>query len=144
MTTATAEKNLLKEIPNSPLNEDKILQIISSDLLDKQSIAFIKRFTRFNDQYISHLLQISIRTLRNYTLVGAILKTKLAKEHWIKILSLYKHGEEVFGEKDLFIEWLNQNNFYFDNKPPIHFLDTVAGIKFIDNQLTGMQFGDNA
>ncbi|MBK9320080.1 MAG: DUF2384 domain-containing protein [Bacteroidetes bacterium] len=49
-----------------------------------------------------------------------------------------------FGEKDLFIEWLNENNYYFDNKPPIYFIDTVAGIKFIDNQLTGMQYGDNA
>ena len=111
MTTATAEKNFLKEIPNSPLNEDKILNIISLDLFDRQSIAFIKKFTKFNDHDISDLLKISIRTLRNYTLVGAMLKTKLEKEHWIKILSLYKHGEEVFGDKDLFIEWLNENNY---------------------------------
>ena len=144
MTTATAEKNFLKEIPNSPLNEDKILNIISLDLFDRQSIAFIKKFTKFNDHDISDLLKISIRTLRNYTLVGAMLKTKLEKEHWIKILSLYKHGEEVFGDKDLFIEWLNENNYYFDNKPPIYYIDTAAGIKFIDNQLTGMQYGDNA
>lgn len=144
MTTATAEKNFLKEIPNSPLNEDKILNIISLDLFDRQSIAFIKKFTKFNDHDISDLLKISIRTLRNYTLVGAMLKTKLEKEHWIKILSLYKHGEEVFGDKDLFIEWLNENNYYFENKPPIYYIDTAAGIKFIDNQLTGMQYGDNA
>ena len=144
MTTATAEKNLLKEIPNSPLNEDKILRIIASNLLDKQSINFIKKWTKFNDQYISDLLKINIRTLRNYTMVGAMLKTKLEKEHWIKILSLFKHGEEVFGDKDLFIEWLNRKNFYFDYKPPLYFIDTAAGIKFIDNQLTGMQYGDNA
>jgi hypothetical protein len=144
MPATTAEKNLLKEIPNSPLNEEKILRVVSSNLLDKQSISFIKNFTKFNDQDISDLLKISIRTLRNYTVVGALLKTKLAKEHWIKILSLYKHGEEVFGDKDLFIEWLNESNYYFDNKPPIHFIDTAAGIKFIDNQLTGMQYGDNA
>ncbi len=144
MSTATAEKNLLKEIPNSPLHEDKIMKIVSSNLLDKQSIAFIKRFTKFNDQYISDLLNINIRTLRNYTLVGAMLKTKLEKEHWIKILSLFKHGEEVFGDKDLFIQWLNDNNYYFENKSPIYFIDTASGIKFIDNQLTGMQYGDNA
>ena len=144
MKVATKEKNFLKEIPNSPLNEDKILSLISTDLLENQSINFLKDFTKFNDQYISDLLNISIRTLRSYTLVGAILKTKLAKEHWIKILSLYKHGEEVFGDKDLFIAWLNEPNYFFDHKPPIHFIDTVAGIKFIDNQLTGMQYGDNA
>lgn len=144
MSTLAAEKSFLNAIPDSPLNEDKILKIISMDLLDKQSLEFIKRITKFNDQYISDLLKISLRTLRNHSLVGGMLKTKLAKEHWIKILSLYKHGEEVFGEKDLFIEWLNKSNYYFDNKPPIDYLDTVAGIKFIDNQLTGMQYGDNA
>jgi hypothetical protein len=144
MTTATAEKNLLREIPNSPLDEGKILNIISSDLFDRQSISFIKKITKFEDKFISDLLKISIKTLRNYTLVGAMLKTRLAKEHWIKILSLFKHGEEVFGDKNLFIEWLNEDNYYFDKKPPIYYLDTAAGIKLIDNQLTGMQYGDNA
>src|SRR5688572_3394685 len=104
MTTATAEKNLLREIPNSPLDEGRILNIISSDLFDRQSISFIKKITKFEDKFISDLLKISIKTLRNYTLVGAMLKTRLAKEHWIKILSLFKHGEEVFGDKNLFIE----------------------------------------
>ncbi len=144
MASATAEKSLIKEIPNSPLNEIQILHIISTNIFDRQSISFIKRITKFNDKYISHLLNISVRTLRNYTLVGAMLKTNLEKEHWIKILSLYKHGEEVFGDKDLFIDWLNAENYYFDNKPPINFLDTSTGIKLIDNQLTAMQFGDNA
>lgn len=141
---ASAEKNLLKEIPNSPLNEDKILNILYSGLLDNQSISFLKDFTKFNDHFISGLLNISIKTLKNYSVVGALLKTQLEKEHWIKILSLFKHGEEVFGDKDLFIEWLNEDNYYFDNKTPIHFLDTTSGIKLIDNQLTGMQYGDNA
>lgn len=144
MATKATEKSFLKQIPNSPLNEERILDIVYSNLLEQEPISFIKNFTKFNDKYISDLLKISIRTLRNYTLMGAMIKTKLEKEHWIRILSLYKHGEEVFGDKDLFIEWLNEENYYFDNNPPIHYLDTASGIKLIDNQLTGMQYGDNA
>lgn len=73
-----------------------------------------------------------------------MIKIKSKKEYKKKVILLYKHGEEVFGDKDLFIQWLNEENYYFDNKPPICFIDTEAGIKFIDNQLTGMQYGDNA
>ena len=144
MATTASEKSFLKQIPNSPLNEERILEIVYSSWLDMEPISSIKKYTKFNDKYISDLLKISVRTLRNYSVMGAMIKTKLEKEHWIRILSLYKHGEEVFGDMDLFIEWLNVENYYFDNKTPIHYLDTASGIKLIDNQLTGMQYGDNA
>jgi uncharacterized protein (DUF2384 family) len=53
-----------------------------------------------------------------------------------------------------FESWLNQENFYFDNKSPVSFLNTITGspvsflntitgIKFIDDRLTAMQYGDN-
>lgn len=57
--------------------------------------------------------------------------------------SLIKHGKKVFGSKPKFEEWLQSRNFFFDGKPPIEFLSTVRGIRFIDDRLTGMEYGDN-
>jgi uncharacterized protein (DUF2384 family) len=42
-----------------------------------------------------------------------------------------------------FERWLNQENFYFDNKRPVAFMNTITGIKFIDDRLTAMEHGDN-
>jgi uncharacterized protein (DUF2384 family) len=54
-----------------------------------------------------------------------------------------KHGIHVFGTAAAFEEWLNKGNFYFDNKLPVSFLNTITGIKFIDDRLTAMEYGDN-
>jgi uncharacterized protein (DUF2384 family) len=76
------------------------------------------------------------------------------KEQVLLLLSLIKHGVEIFGSMKEFESWLNQENFYFDNKSPVSFLNTITGspvsflntitgIKFIDDRLTAMQYGDN-
>ena len=57
---------------------------------------------------------------------------------------LFKHGIEVFGTKENFTNWLEKENFFFDKKAPIEFTKTNIGIKFIDDRLTGIEYGDNA
>jgi hypothetical protein len=56
---------------------------------------------------------------------------------------LIMHGIEVFGTKEKFAAWLEKENFFFDKKAPMQFTNTDAGIKFINDRLTGMQYGDN-
>jgi len=58
--------------------------------------------------------------------------------------ALFKHGIEVFGTEEKFVEWLKSENFFFDKKAPKEFLNTNAGIEFIDCRLTGLEYGDNA
>jgi uncharacterized protein (DUF2384 family) len=65
------------------------------------------------------------------------------KEHIILLLSLIKHGTQVFGSKDGFDQWLTTGNFFLDSKTPVTFLNTVTGIRFIDERLTAMEYGDN-
>jgi uncharacterized protein (DUF2384 family) len=56
---------------------------------------------------------------------------------------LIKHGIEVFGSVEEFHQWLNRKNFYLDNKTPNSYLNTVTGVKFVDDRLTAMEYGDN-
>jgi uncharacterized protein (DUF2384 family) len=58
-------------------------------------------------------------------------------------VSLIQRGTEVFGTEEKFLIWLQKENFFFDKKAPIEFVNTDKGIKFIDDRLTGMQYGDN-
>lgn len=57
---------------------------------------------------------------------------------------LLAHGIEVFGTEDQFMRWMTTANFYFDKKAPLEFTTTTEGLKFINDRLTGIQYGDNA
>jgi uncharacterized protein (DUF2384 family) len=59
------------------------------------------------------------------------------------LLSLMQHGIEVFGSKSDFDQWLATENFFLDGKEPNSFLNTIAGVRFIDDRLTAMEYGDN-
>ena len=56
---------------------------------------------------------------------------------------LIKHGIEVFWSEEKFTSWLVKENFFFDKKASIEFMESEKGIKFIDDRLTGLQYGDN-
>jgi uncharacterized protein (DUF2384 family) len=58
--------------------------------------------------------------------------------------ALIKHGIEVFETEENFVEWLEKENYFFDKKLPKEFMNTVGGIKFIDDRLTALEYGDNA
>ena len=57
--------------------------------------------------------------------------------------SLVEHGIEIFGTKENFQCWLEKENFFFGKKAPAEFMTTDSGIKFIDDRLTGIEYGDN-
>jgi len=58
-------------------------------------------------------------------------------------LSLIQHGRKVFDSIQKFEEWLKRENFYFNRNAPIEYLKTITGIRFIDDRLTAIEYGDN-
>ncbi len=94
------------------------------------------------DEIVAKWLNITTRTFRNYKNKDTQLKDN-TQEHVVALLSLYKHGTEVFGNKENFEKWLTSENFFLDQKAPMDFLDTISGIRVIDNRLTSMEFGEN-
>ncbi|TRX34975.1 DUF2384 domain-containing protein [Flavobacterium sp. ZT3R18] len=57
--------------------------------------------------------------------------------------ALYVHAESLFDSKGDFDIWLDTPNFFTDKHPPRELLDTLEGIKFINDRLTDMEYGDN-
>lgn len=136
------EANLLKGIP-SRVDTNVTLGMIKAGKIGSQHLRAIKDLTSLNDEKISDWLDISVKTFRSYKKPNSIIKARI-KEHAVMTLSLIKHGIEVFGTKESFSKWLEKENFFFDKKAPIEFMDTYSGIKFIDDRLTGIEYGDNA
>lgn len=138
----TFEEPMLSYIP-SKIDHAATLSLIRNDKASYQHFKAIKDITAFTDEKIADWLDISVKTYRTYTKPDAKIKDSI-KERALMALSLIKHGTEVFGGAANFVEWLEGENFYFDKKAPITFMHTNSGMKFIDDRLTGMQYGDNA
>ena len=102
---------------------------------------YFKEITTLSDEITSNWLNINSKTLRAYRKPQSTSKDNV-KEHLVLLIALYQHGLDVFDGKENFDSWLISENFYFDRKAPMDFLDTITGIKFIDDRLTAIEFGD--
>lgn len=119
-----------------------VYQYIHSHDINHKYFQLLDKLTDLKDEIVSKWLNITTRTYRNYKTKPFVLKDNM-KEHIISLLSLYKHGSEVFGSKEHFEKWLETENSLLDHQAPLEFLDTISGIRFIDNRLTGMEYGEN-
>jgi uncharacterized protein (DUF2384 family) len=132
-------KNISTRIEHSEIPE----MVIQLGKNSKKLFVEIKNITNEDDKEISNWLNINERTFRTQKATTTTLKPILA-EQVIMLISLFKHGIEIFGNSENFKTWLEKENFHFDKKSPLHFIDTISGIRFIDDRLTGMEYGDNA
>jgi len=132
---------ILSEISGS-ITESQVLTYLDTKNINKDYINEIKKLSGFSDDAISGFLNISIRTLHSYMHNDSNIKANV-KEPILLLLYLVKHGLNVFGSKKEFDAWINTNNFYFDGKKPSTYLNKISGIRFVDDRLTAMEFGDN-
>lgn len=144
MKTAELERRA-KEIPASfdSSNTLTLINELGNKLLFSTYITILKQISKADNNEIAAWLNITAKTLGSYKDTKKIARP-LQMEQVITLISLFKHGIEIFGTAENFKLWLNKENFYFDKKAPSTFMSTISGIKFIDDRLTGLEFGDNA
>lgn len=137
------QKKIIEEIP-SVGDFSKVYFYTVKSKLDFEYIIILDKIIGLNDSVLAKWLNITPRTFRNYKNNSELILKDNIKEHIILILSLYKHGIEVFDNAENFELWLSKKNYLLDNRAPVDFLETISGIKFIDNRLTAIEYGENA
>ncbi|MDO6435838.1 MbcA/ParS/Xre antitoxin family protein [Cyclobacterium sp. 1_MG-2023] len=135
-------KDSIKDIPEKISDSQVVTYIHSGDLGTKQ-VKLFKTLTHSSDKVISEWFDVSEKTFYSYRTTTAKLNINF-KEKLLLLISLYKLGERVFGSKKAFNDWLEKPNFHFNNKQPVDFFKTISGIRYIEDRLTGMLYGDNA
>jgi len=135
---------LATSIQNIPerISDSEVLHMLKSENINGEYISYVKEFSKINDEILSEWFNINVKTFRSYKKQDTILKENL-QEQVVLLISLYKHGIEVFGEVEDFNKWLDTENFFLENSKPITYLKTVTGIRFVDDRLTAMEYGDN-
>jgi uncharacterized protein (DUF2384 family) len=129
------------QIP-SKASEPEVLYAVRQNKITTNFIDDLKKLSGLKDELLSNSLNLNIKTYRSYKLKSMPMKPYL-QEHVFTLLSLFKHGIAFFGSSDKFGEWLQKENYYFDNDKPINFLDTISGIRYTESRLTSMEYGDN-
>ncbi|HXC06888.1 MAG TPA: MbcA/ParS/Xre antitoxin family protein, partial [Bacteroidia bacterium] len=122
---------------------NKKKHLFDSRFISPLDFVAIKERTHFPDAVISDLLKISRKTYQTYKKPQSIINENV-KERMAVIGQLFDHGSNLFGSTRLFIQWLNTPNFIFGGEPPFDYLDKTGGPQYIDDRLTGMEYGDNA
>lgn len=135
------EKYQNKDIP-SKASEPEVLYAVRQNKITSNYIDVLKKLSGLKDELLSASLNLNIKTFRSYKLKSMPMKPYL-QEHVFILLSLFKHGIDFFGTSNKFGEWLQKENYFFDNDMPINFLDTISGIRYTDDRLTAMEYGDN-
>jgi uncharacterized protein (DUF2384 family) len=135
------EAAVLDTVPAN-IRESEILNVLYSKDVNWRYVDAMKTYTNFNDDVLSEWLNVSVKTFREYKKPKTVFKDNV-KEQVLLLLALLKHGVASFGSVKAFERWLNQENFFFDNRKPLLYMNTVTGIRHIDDRLTAMDHGDN-
>jgi len=133
---------LLDEIPIR-ISDVELLNLLKTKKIDWNYVSIIKEYSNLNDDLISDWLNISVKTFRNYKSNKKLVLKENIQEQLVLLISLLKHGIDVFGSKDDFHKWLTTKNFFLDNDTPISYLKTISGIRLIEDRLIGIEYGDN-
>ena len=99
--------------------------------------------TRLNKEFFASMLNISSKTLDRYRQVEKRL-TPAASELMLRLFTLYKKGEEIFGNPNEFQKWIDEPAYGLGYKVPKSIMQTSAGIELVMDELIRIEYGDLA
>lgn len=136
-----SNKKIIDEIPVA-MEPTWVVNYLETDKFTSDHVKLLRKKAKSSDKVLSGILNLAPKTFVNYT--RDVSKIKLdTKEHILMLISLFKHGSEVFGSEENFSQWLDRSNLFLDNRKPITFLNTISGIKMIDDRIEAIAYGDN-
>lgn len=125
------------------LNPVALLGFMGGFDQDQNYLKLLKKLTYSTDDRIAFWLNMNVKTYRNHRDKAIPLKPD-TREHMIMLLTVASHGIRVFGDSEAFGEWLETEQFHFDQQKPASLLNTNSAVRLLDDRLTGMEYGDNA
>ncbi len=138
-STASYKDNLQKRFQN--LHLDNPVQLALSARQGVAAVLFYSfaQSIKMPEKTLAQLLHIHPRTISNYREQQKSLNP-IESEHLLKLIALFRKGEEVFGNVDEFNYWL-QKPFWDSNEKPIDWLVTPGGVDLVSDELSRLAHG---
>ena len=116
---------------------EKITMIRSG--ISKKELEKVKEQSGLDYDSLSSILSVSRATLINKK--GADKFDAATSERILLLADTLAYGQSVFEDKDRFNTWMKSSNKALGNKPPISIMDTVYGIREVQNLIGRIEHG---
>jgi putative toxin-antitoxin system antitoxin component (TIGR02293 family) len=91
------------------------------------------------EKTLANIINLSARTISNYNTEQKVLEP-LHAEHLLKLINLYKKGEDIFGAVDEFNYWLKKP-FWNTEETPLAWITTPGGVDLLMEELDKLAQG---
>jgi putative toxin-antitoxin system antitoxin component (TIGR02293 family) len=128
-----------KQILHMNLNSQMDLIELSRKGISKKALNHLIKYTSLTLGQMAKLLPITERTIQRYA-AGDCFNTAVS-EQILEIAHIVARGEEVFGNKQKFMAWMNYENPALANKKPFDLLSSRFGTDLIIDELGRIEHG---
>jgi putative toxin-antitoxin system antitoxin component (TIGR02293 family) len=142
MTVKTKSRSVLKEYEKH-LDDRLWLVEEGASGVPASAVYDLIGLTHLKKEFFAGMLNISSKTLDRYRKAEKRL-TPSAGELMLKLFTLYKKGEEIFGSPDEFHKWIEEPAYGLGYKIPKSIMQTSAGIELVMDELIRIEYGDLA
>jgi putative toxin-antitoxin system antitoxin component (TIGR02293 family) len=97
----------------------------------------------FTQDEFQETFKTTVKTIQNHVTRELTLDASLS-EKLLKSFALFDKGAEIFGSASNFHQWLNTPAYGLGNQLPFDLMDTITGIRLIEEELIRIEFGDLA
>jgi len=122
------------------------LEISDNELLSrarhgitKSKLMSIAHETGLTLKELSLYLRISTRSIQEKDANQMIAPGP--SERALYISRLFKSGNDLFGNRNKFHNWLNMENLAMGGEKPVSYLDTFSGIQLVMDELNSIEYG---
>lgn len=127
------------EISDNLLNDAAARYYKASEGISKSDFLSIVAVTGLNLTEFSSFLPVNKRTIEKVK--DRELLSPAVSDRVLQIASLYRIGENVFGELSMFREWMQSPLIALGGKKPIAFMTNDTGISIIRDLLGRIEHG---
>ncbi|MGV3764219.1 type II RES/Xre toxin-antitoxin system antitoxin [Parapedobacter sp.] len=100
----------------------------------------IQHITPFTEHEWAVFLELSTKTLNRYKMENRHFKT-LHSEKIMELAEVTREGLEIFGDTELFKQWLHTANYALGNRKPMDLLKDSYGKELVLKELTHINHG---
>lgn len=142
MTTHDNAVKVLEKYEKSFENPISIF-LSSKKGLKPQAVFDLFILLQFTSTMVENILFKSLKTFKNYKQQNILLDPAVS-EKVLTLFALYDKGISLFGSVDEFNKWMGEPAFGLGNQIPKDLLNTITGIKLLEEELIRIEYGDLA
>jgi putative toxin-antitoxin system antitoxin component (TIGR02293 family) len=133
-----------EEYKCTPVYTDDISLLAQSKkgLNAKAALDFLS-LSGFTQDEFQETFKTTVKTIQNHVTRELTLDAALS-EKLLKSFALFDKGTLIFGSANAFHQWLNTPAYGLGNQLPFDLMDTITGIRLIEEELIRIEFGDLA